>query len=444
VWAQAADQCGEGRREFVKISYENTDHRVLSAGPRVALFCETYQEINGVALTARQLVAFAKRQGRPFLAVHGGPHIAKFTDQAVTRLELPRGPVSFAIESDLRYDLCFWRLARVARRALEEFRPDVIHVTSPGEFGQLGAYLAWALKIPLVASWHTNLHQFAARRLQAMMWFLPSKWSGACCNAAERTALRAILRFYKLARVTLAPTPEQVRWLEEATGRACFLMARGVDTQKFHPRHRTVRDDTVRLGYVGRIRPEKGVRFLVDVERALLAAGHTNFSFLIVGDGSERSWLEKNLTHATFTGVLREEKLAEAYANMDVFLFPSRTDTYGNVIQEAAASGVPAIVTNEGGPRNLVAHGITGFISENDEEFIRRTMELLRDPGKRRTMGDAARENMSGVSWEVVFEMTYAAYRHAEQADARQLDVTKVAALVTKRIPARKAGAASS
>ena len=180
-----------------------------------------------------------------------------------------------------------------------------------------------------------------------------------------------------------------------------------------------MRDDTVRLGYVGRIRPEKGVRFLVDIERALLAAGHTNFSFLIVGEGSERSWLEKNLTHATFTGVLRDEKLAEAYANMDVFLFPSRTDTYGNVIQEAAASGVPAIVTNEGGPRNLVAHGITGFISENDEEFIRRTMELLRDPGKRRTMGDAARENMSGVSWDAAFEMTYAAYHHCLQVASK-------------------------
>ncbi len=396
----------------MKTSYENTDHRILSAGPRVALFCETYQEINGVALTARQLVAFARRHGRPFLAVHGGPRIAKFTDGEVTRLELPRGPVSFPIESDLRYDLCFWRHARVARRALEEFRPDVIHVTSPGEFGQLGAYLAGALKIPLVASWHTNLHQFAARRLQGMLSFLPSKWSGPCCKMAERLALWAILRFYKLARVTLAPTPEQVRWLEEATGRASFLMARGVDTEKFHPQHRTMRDDTVQLGYVGRITPEKGVRFLVNVERALLVAGYTGFSFLIVGEGSERSWLEKNLTQATFTGVLRDEKLAEAYANMDIFLFPSRTDTYGNVIQEAAASGVPAIVTSEGGPKNLVAQDVTGFIAESDEEFIRRTLELLTDPKKRRSMGDAARENMQGVSWDAAFEMTYAAYHH--------------------------------
>jgi phosphatidylinositol alpha 1,6-mannosyltransferase len=444
VGRQAANQRGEGQREFVKISYENTDHGILSAGPRVALFCETYQEINGVALTARQLVAFAKRRGQPFLAIHGGPRVAKFTDEVVTRLELPRGPVSFAIESDLRYDLCFWRHARVARRTLEEFRPDVIHVTSPGEFGQLGAYLAQTLNIPLVASWHTNLHQFAGRRLQRMLSFLPFEWSEFCCTWAERLALLAILRFYKLARVTLAPTLEQVGWLEAVTGRASFLMARGVDTERFHPRYRSVPDDTLRLGYVGRVTPEKRVRFLVDVERALLAAGHTNFSFLIVGDGSEGSWLEKHLTRGIFTGVLRDEKLAEAYANMDIFLFPSRTDTYGNVIQEAAASGVPAIVTNDGGPKNLVTQGITGFIAESDEEFVCRTLELAGDREKRRKMGDAGRENMSGVSWDAAFEMTYAAYRYAGQADVRQFDVTKERAMVAGRIPARKAGAASS
>ena len=409
----------------------------MTAELRVALFCETYQEINGVALTARQLVAFAKRRGQPLLAIHGGPRVAKFTDEVVTRLELPRGPVSFPIESDLRYDLCFWRHARVARRTLEEFRPNVIHVTSPGEFGQLGAYLAHALKIPLVASWHTNLHQFAGRRLQGMLSFLPFKWSEFCCTWAERLALLAILRFYRLARVTLAPTTEQVRWLEEATGRASFLMARGVDAERFHPRHRTMQDDTVRLGYVGRITPEKGVRFLVDVEQALLAAGHTNFSFLIVGDGSERSWLERNLTRATFTGVLRDEQLAEAYANMDIFLFPSRTDTYGNVIQEAAASGVPAIVTSEGGPKNLVAPGITGFIAESDAEFIRRTLESLRDREEWRTMGDAARENMQGVSWDAAFEMTYAAYRHCLQLSPKHMVAPSDPILVTPRISPR-------
>lgn len=411
----------------------------MTAEPRVALFCETFQEINGVALTARQLVAFAARNGRPFLAVHGGPKVATFAEGSVTRLELPRGPVSFAIESDLRYDLCFWRHGAEARRALEKFRPDVIHVTSPGEFGQLGAYLAHALKIPLVASWHTNLHQFAARRLRKLLRFLPNGWSAACGHWAERGALLAILRFYKLAAVTLAPTVEQVNWLQLAAGKKSLVMARGVDTEKFNPAHRTAMDGWLRLGYVGRVTPEKGVRLLAGVERALLAAGFTDFSFLVVGEGSERAWLAENLRHGVFTGVLRDEKLAEAYANMDIFLFPSRTDTYGNVIQEAAASGVPAVVTDEGGPKCLVDPGRSGFIARNDEEFIARAVQLAANLERRRAMGTAAREKMKGVSWDAAFEMTYAAYRFAMHAarvaagnnsghPARQTRKTEVAA----------------
>jgi phosphatidylinositol alpha 1,6-mannosyltransferase len=414
----------------------------VSAQPRVALFCETFQEINGVALTARQLVAFARRQERPFLAIHGGARVARFAEGCVTRLELPRGRWSFAIESDLRYDLWLWRHAGVVREALEKFRPDAIHVTSPGEFGQLGAYFAETLKIPLVASWHTNLHQFAGRRLEQFLRILPAACLRLCCGAAERLALLAVLQFYKMAAVTLAPTAEQVAWLAAATGKKSFLMARGVDAEKFSPRHRTVQDGKLRLGYVGRVTPEKRVRFLVEIERALLATGCDDFAFLVVGDGSEREWLEQNLTHGIFTGVLRDEKLAEAYANMDLFVFPSRTDTYGNVIQEAAASGVAAIVTGEGGPKNLVVEGKTGFVAESDAEFIGRTLQLARDRDALRAMGVAARENMRGVSWDAAFEMVYAAYRYAQQSSPRRYSVGRAEELLVRETLRREAGVA--
>lgn len=387
----------------------------MIAQPRVALFCETFHEINGVALTARQLVAFAQRQSRPLLAVQGGERVAEFREGSVTRLELPRSWASFSIERDLRYDPFLWRHIGEVRRSLDAFRPEVIHVTSPGEFGQLGAYLAHTLRIPLVASWHTNLHQFAARRLGKLLNFLPLHFSARCTHWAQRSALRPIMRFYRIARATLAPTPNQVRWLEHATGRPSFLMPRGVDCEQFRPRHRSIHDGILRLGYVGRVTPEKNVRFLVDIERALLAAGRRNFSFLIVGDGSERVWLERNLKHAVFTGVLRGHLLAEAYANMDLFLFPSRTDTFGNVIQEAAASGVPSIVTSEGGPKQLVVPGITGCVAENDRQFIEHILELTAQPARLRRMGDAARENTLGASWDAAFEMTYSAYRYCQQ-----------------------------
>jgi phosphatidylinositol alpha 1,6-mannosyltransferase len=408
----------------------------MSSQPRVALFCETFHEINGVALTARHLVDFAKRRARPFLTVLGGPRLARFEDGSVTRLELPRSWASFGIESDLRYDLFLWRHQEEVRRALARFRPDVIHVTSPGEFGQLGAYLAHTLRIPLVASWHTNLHQFAARRLQKLLSFVPARYSERLTLWAERAALLPILRFYRIALVTLAPTVGQVRWLAHSTGRPAFLMPRGVDCEQFHPRHRTVSDGVLRLGYVGRVTPEKNVRFLVDIERALLAAGHRNFSILVIGDGGERSWLERNLQHGVFTGILRGPLLAEAYANMDLFVFPSRTDTFGNVVQEAAASGVPAVVTSGGGPKHLVVPGATGFVAENDSEFTRRVLEMAVRPELLQKMGEAARDSALGASWDAAFEMTYSAYRFCQESTAASRPVGRKTVLVEPPLPA--------
>jgi len=122
-------------------------------------------------------------------------------------------------------------------------------------------------------------------------------------------------------------------------------------------------------------------------------------------------WLKRHLKHGEFAGVLRGESLARAYANMDLFVFPSRTDTFGNVVQEATASQVPAVVTNEGGPRNLVVPGTTGYVAETHEEFVARVVELARNPELRTKMGRAARERVAGVSWDAAFEKTYMAYR---------------------------------
>src|SRR5450432_943272 len=126
----------------------------MTREPRVALFCETFHEINGVALTVRQLVAFAKRHNRPMLAIHGGKNPTAEDHGSVRRVELQRARFSIGIDSDLEYDLFFWRYLPQIRKELLAFQPEAIHITSPGEFGQIGAYLAKALHIPLVASWH--------------------------------------------------------------------------------------------------------------------------------------------------------------------------------------------------------------------------------------------------------------------------------------------------
>jgi glycosyltransferase involved in cell wall biosynthesis len=137
--------------------------------------------------------------------------------------------------------------------------------------------------------------------------------------------------------------------------------------------------------------------------------GQTNFRFLIVGHGNEEAWLRERLPRAEFTGVLKGEALAEAYARMDLFVFPSHTDTFGNVVLEALASGVPAIVTPDGGPATIVRDGETGRIVR-DEEFAAAIAGVLADPARHAQMRLAARSHALTMSWDSVFEGVYAAY----------------------------------
>jgi phosphatidylinositol alpha 1,6-mannosyltransferase len=375
---------------------------------RVAFFTDTYTEINGVALTSRQLTAFAARRERPFLCVRGGSENLKTQEGSVTHLELARGPLSFDLDKGLRHDPMLWRHHGTVVAAVKEFRPDVIHVVSPGDVSELGVYIARTLQIPLAISWHTNLHEFGAMRLKKMF-----SW-GWLSNFSEAQILNALIVFYRLGDVLYAPNDELVDMLIERTGKPVFLMKRGIDTQLFTPAKRTVSDGILRLGYVGRITPEKSVRFLHTLDAGLRAAGVPPFRFLIIGDGSERDWLMQNLTDAEIPGILRGEELAEAYANMDVFTFPSRTDTFGNVVLEAFASGVPAVVTDAGGPKFIVREGTSGFVAHSEGEFIEHTAKLLRDAAKRAEMGAAARLQASAESWDTVFEQVYDGYQVAQ------------------------------
>jgi hypothetical protein len=171
-------------------------------------------------------------------------------------------------------------------------------------------------------------------------------------------------------------------------------MGRGIDTDLFRPERRARTDDAVVVGFVGRLMPEKNLRLLPRVAAALRAARIANFRFQITGAGSERPWLERNLPGAEFTGLLSGEPLAKAYANLDIFAFPSHTDTFGNVVQEALASGVPAVVTESGGPRFIVRPGVSGLVAASDDEFCARIVELARDECLRRQMGRAARAGL--------------------------------------------------
>jgi glycosyltransferase involved in cell wall biosynthesis len=351
--------------------------------------------------------------GYPFLCIHAGPKNESWQDESTTYLSLKRSPVSFALDEDLAYDPLFQRHTGKVIRALMEFQPDVIHITGLNDVSIVGAYLAWKLQLPLVGSWHTNIHEFAATRLDNLLSFAPSGLRRKITRFAEKNIMYGSIQYYRMPKVILAPNQELIDALHKGTKRSSRLMSRGVDTDKFSPDKRTVSDGVFRLGSVGRLRAEKNVRMLVDLEKNLLAAGKSNFEFLIVGEGSEREYLEKNLTNAKFTGFLSGDLLSEAYANMDVFVFPSETDAFGNVAQEAHASGVPAIVSDQGGPKFIVSHGETGFVAKDLAEFTGYTIGLMDDRSKLEEMKKISRESAMSRSWDSVFESVYAAYAEA-------------------------------
>jgi phosphatidylinositol alpha 1,6-mannosyltransferase len=370
--------------------------------PRIAIFSDSYHEANGVARTIASIEASAKRRNIPLLSVHAGPETRLVHDGSIVRLDLKRSRLcSFGLDHDVSFDLSMWRHAPHVGEALKWFAPDVLHFTGPSDIGQLGAYLGHRFGIPMVASWHTNLHECASRRMRL-------EWATAQGRARARSwieeqALHLLMSFYKIPRVILAPNRELAGLLERSTGRPTFLMSRSVNTDLFTPARRRGTNAIVNIGYVGRLSTEKNVRLLQALEAELDTVG-IDVRFTIVGDGSEREWLQRHMLRAEFTGVLLGSALADAYAQMDIFAFPSETDTVGNVVLEAMASGVPPVVMATGGQRFIVEAGQTAVVARDRDSFIQGVRMLVKNRDQRETMGAAARARAIDVwSWDRMF-----------------------------------------
>ena len=400
----------------------------MNGWPRVAFFSDSFHGVDGVATTCRNIVEATRTRGLPLLSIHAGERTRQWDDGAVEFLELKRGPVAFNVDLHLRFDLLFVRHYARVLEAVREFRAEVVHITGPGDVGITGARVAHELGLPLVAAWHTNLHEFAARRLNTLASPLPGPPRRALTSTAEAFVLWACLRFYGIARVVLAPNEEHMRLVGTRTGKPVFSMRRGVNSALFSPDKRDIRDNVFRLGYVGRLCPEKNVRFLVELEKALRRDGLNNYRFLIVGDGGERAWLERNLVQADFAGELHGEFLARAYANMDLFVFPSETDTYGNVVAEAQASGVPAVVTSKGGPKYQVQDGVTGFVGADEADFVAKVKRVVTIPKLQESLRRAALLAASGKNWDKVLDDLTEAYQASLVPSAPKRSATILAA----------------
>ena len=410
--------------------------------PRIAYFPDSFHEVNGVAHTSRNFTAYARRHNIPMLCVRAGQTTRVLDPEGtVEALELGRSPLAVHLEKDLSFDPLFFRYSDLISATVRAFRPDVIHITGPSELGLFGAYFAHQLNVPLVASWHTNLHEYAARRMRWLSGHM-GRAGAPLERAVEAAALHIASHLYRRAEALYAPNPTLCALLERTIHRPCHLMQRGVDTDLFNPARRTrALDDTEIsqpvLGYVGRLSVEKNVALLPKVDAQLRTLGITP-RWLIIGHGAEEAHLRSALPNAEIPGVLRDEALAAAYANMDLLIFPSHTDTFGNVVLEALASGVPAIVTPHGGPSHILRSATLSAIAPasaccekcraaqanapvtpgriaNDEDFAAAIADVLRPPANRIAMRAASRTYAQHCSWDAVFDQVLAAYPTASE-----------------------------
>src|ERR1700686_1560445 len=176
---------------------------------RVAYFPDSFHEVNGVAHTSRNFVAYAARKGLPFLCVRAGERAESLGPSAELReLELARSRTAIRLEKDLEFDAIFWRHYDQIEWELKRFQPDVIHITGPSELGIFGALFAWKMGVPLAASWHTNVHEYLARRMGGVTAILPQRYGVLAGRGIEAATLEATARFYRLAKVLLAPNLE--------------------------------------------------------------------------------------------------------------------------------------------------------------------------------------------------------------------------------------------
>jgi len=284
---------------------------------------------------------------------------------------------------------------------------DAIHVCAPGPAGITGALLARALGLPLVGSYHTELTAYAGLR------------SGER-RVAQAMAM-AVSAFYAACDVVLSPSPAADDALAAIGMPAERVLRwdRGVDSSRFDPalRVESSAPDQISVLYAGRITREKGVELLADAF-LLARAREPRLHLLLAGGGPEQERLRERLGgHATFLGWLEGEELARTYASADIFLFPSATDTFGQVILEAQASGLPVIALAEGGPLSLIENRVSGLLCRADTgQLADALLELAASPLLRQRLAQAGLAAVATRSWERALQRLAEGYWHALSA----------------------------
>lgn len=362
---------------------------------RIALFTDQYTpQVSGVTLTLARLVERASELGHEVALV--SPKVSP-TDAPGTHLHIQLGGIPAPIYPEI---LMARPLDPPGARLLDRFRPDLVHVATEFIVGWSG--VQWTLRrgLPLVTSFHTNF---------------PAFLSGYGMTPLHGLVWRYLRWLHAKSDRTFCPSQTTRRELWERGFRDDVrIWSRGVDAELFHPDRRS---DELRaeiapgaddiLVYVGRIAPEKRLDVLLDAFERIRRDAPRRTGLVLVGDGPMRRSIERRKVDGVhLTGYRRGEALAAAYASGDAFVFPSDTETFGNVVMEAFASGLPVIAVNAGGVKDLVQHGVTGTLApaRDPDAFAEATLRALADRSRLRNMGSAARTFARTRTWPMVID----------------------------------------
>ena len=363
---------------------------------KIALFTETFvPEVNGVVTILRELLTQAASAGHELLVLgpQGAP--ASYANAAIVRLKGLPLPV---------YQGCRITPPQPAiMRALRTFQPDVIHAIGTLLLGPAAIAAGRRLDRPVIASYQSHFAIFL--RHYRLGVFAPLVW-------------RHLRRAHNQATLALCPSSDTQRTLIGQGFTQSQIWPGGVDTECFHPRWRSlewrrsrgIHDDRPLVLYVGRLAAEKNLGRLATALARLEGA-----QIAIVGDGPQRAALEAHLgRRAHFTGYLHGADLAAAYASADLFVFPSVTETFGQVTLEALASGLPVITTSSGAGADLVLPGHNGLLVPNDAGSLGAAMQtLIDDQALRARMAAAARATSLGYSWPRIIGQLFDHYHEA-------------------------------
>ncbi|NLI54890.1 MAG: glycosyltransferase family 1 protein [Clostridiales bacterium] len=361
---------------------------------KIAYFSDTfYPQINGVSNTLSYLKKYLDQHGVEYRF-----YIPDYEDAAQSddpRLIRSRG-VPLPIYSDCRLTLPW--LPRL-NSLMDAFQPDLIHLATEFGIGVMGRYYARSKQIPIVSSYHTNIDQYTR--------YYPS------LTPLKGNVKEYFKWFHRRSRRIFVPTDETRKHLQSEGYANLSIWSRGIDTALFSPTRRSeefrrahgLTGKTVVL-YVGRVAAEKDIDILPSVIRTVQAR-HRDVVFVVTGDGPYLPALKAEAPEDTvFTGFLRGEELARAYASSDLFLTPSSTETFGNVALEAMASGLPVGAADAGGFRNIVRHGEDGLLAAPRDEclFADALCRLIGNPETAAAMGQRAIETANKRSWDGIFE----------------------------------------